>query len=78
MSTHDQAKRTAEADAVVRFINQRMNAGGEVMGVLNLRDYFAAKAMQSMLLTIKRDQDVEIIHIASYRMADQMLKARQE
>jgi len=75
MSTHEQAKRTAEADAFVRFINQ---TGGAVMGVLNLRDYFAAKAMQSMLLTIKRDQDVEIIHIASYRMADQMLKARKE
>ena len=43
---------------------------------MTLRDYFAAKAMQSMLLTLKREQDVEIISIAAYRMADDMLKAR--
>ena len=41
-----------------------------------MRDYFAAMAMQSMLLTVKREQDVEIINIAAYRMADTMLKAR--
>ena len=44
---------------------------------MTLRDYFAAKAMQSMLLTVKREQDVEIISIAAYRMADDMLKARE-
>jgi hypothetical protein len=44
---------------------------------LTMRDYFAAKAMQSMLLTVKREQDVEIISIAAYRMADDMLKARE-
>jgi hypothetical protein len=43
---------------------------------LTMRDYFAAMAMQSMLLTVKREQDVEIINIAAYRMADTMLKAR--
>ena len=43
---------------------------------MTLRDYFAAKAMQSMLLTVKREQDVDIISKAAYRMADDMLKAR--
>ena len=44
---------------------------------MTLRDYFAAKAMQSMLLTVKREQDVDIISVAAYRMADDMLKARE-
>jgi hypothetical protein len=43
---------------------------------LTMRDYFAAMAMQSMLLTVKREQDVESINIAAYRIADAMLKAR--
>ena len=43
---------------------------------MTLRDYFAAKAMQSMLLTVKHEQDVDIISKAAYRMADDMLKAR--
>ena len=43
---------------------------------MTLRDYFAAKAMQSMCLTVKREQDVEIIPEAAYKMADAMLKAR--
>lgn len=45
---------------------------------MTLRDYFAAKAMQSMCLTVKREQDVEIIPEAAYRMADAMLKARKQ
>ena len=45
---------------------------------MTLRDYFAAKAMQSMCLTVKREQDVEIIPEAAYKMADAMLKARQQ
>ena len=45
---------------------------------MTLRDYFAAKAMQSMCLTVKREQDVEIIPEAAYKMADAMLKAREQ
>lgn len=45
---------------------------------MTLRDYFAAKAMQSMCLTVKREQDVEIIPEAAYRMADAMLEARKQ
>jgi hypothetical protein len=44
---------------------------------MTLRDYFAAKAMQSMCLAVRREQDVEIIPEAAYRMADAMLKARE-
>ena len=76
MSTHEQAKRTAEADAVVRFINQRVNAGGEVMGMLNLRDYFAAKAMPALI-----NEQVEVVSTLArlaYEIADAMLKVRQE
>ena len=76
MSTHEQAKRTAEADAVVRFINQRVNAGGEVMGMLNLRDYFAAKAMQGLLN--EQAEVVSTLAQLAYEIADAMLKARQE
>ena len=43
---------------------------------MTLRDYFAAKAMQSMCLTVKREQDVEIIPEAAYKMADAMLKEK--
>ena len=77
MTTHEQqAKRTAEADACVRFIIQRENAGGQVMGMLNLRDYFAAKAMQGLI-----NQQVEVIPTLAqmaYEIADAMLKAREE
>jgi hypothetical protein len=43
---------------------------------MSLRDYFAAKAMQSMILTVKREQDVNIISKAAYQLADDMIKAR--
>ena len=45
---------------------------------MTLRDYFAAKAMQAMCLTVRREHDVEIIPVAAYQMADAMLKARNE
>lgn len=64
-----------------------MDTGGPAFPVMDmevtkegmtLRDYFAAKAMQSMCLTVKREQDVEIIPEAAYKMADAMLKAREQ
>lgn len=51
--------------------------GSNVCEGMTLRDYFAAKAMQSMCLAVRREQDVEIIPEAAYRMADAMLKARE-
>ena len=46
-------------------------------GGMTLRDYFAAKAMQSYLLDKDRDSfTVEQWAQASYEMADAMLKAR--
>lgn len=50
---------------------------------MSLRDYFAAKAMQSLshvLLSTTKYYDVNSEHIAkhSYFMADAMLKARED
>lgn len=44
-----------------------------------LRDYFAAKAMQSLLLQVAKvgaDAEVDNIAPASYQMADAMIEAR--
>jgi len=58
------------------FPNEGFNGWGEPFQGMTLRDYFAAKAMQGMMV------DTEIpncTHIAkeSYRMADAMMKARE-
>lgn len=46
---------------------------------MTLRDYFAAKAMQSYLLDKDRDSfTFEQWAIAAYEMADAMLKARRQ
>lgn len=48
---------------------------------MSLRDYFAAKAMQSEIIgnegLSNRDGFIEAVARISYRMADAMLKARQ-
>jgi hypothetical protein len=51
--------------------------GGE--GGMDLRDYFAAKAMQGMFDYWHENPSLEFEHIAScsYGMADAMMKARQ-
>ena len=52
-------------------------ARAEAVGGMTLRDYFAAKAMQSYLLDKDRDSfTFEQWAQASYEMADAMLKAR--
>ena len=43
---------------------------------MTLRDYFAAKAMQSIPLALD-DNEQQLIANASYRMADAMLRARE-
>jgi hypothetical protein len=48
---------------------------------MTLRDYFAAKAMQNFLSTVGWNSDqkwFDEIAVGAYRMADAMLKARQE
>ncbi len=49
---------------------------------MTLRDYFAAKAMQSFLSHFVEQgwdaDDLELVAETSYRMADAMLKAREE
>lgn len=49
--------------------------GGDGM---SLRDYFAAKAMQGLMSTIKRTEsfDYDAVAKISYDQADAMLKAR--
>ena len=46
---------------------------------MSLRDYFAAKAMQGMLAACTgwSDADQDRLASTSYRMADEMLKARE-
>ena len=52
-------------------------ARAEAVGGMTLRDYFAAKAMQSYLVDKDRDSfTFEQWAQASYEMADAMLKAR--
>ena len=45
---------------------------------MTLRDYFAAKAMQSLLIMVKTSDHVDLIGKGAYQMADAMLKARGE
>jgi hypothetical protein len=48
---------------------------------MTLRDYFAAKAMQNFLSTVGWNSDqkwFDEISVGAYRMADAMLKAREE
>ncbi len=42
---------------------------------MELRDYFAAQAMQGMMVEVQ-DPDCNYIAEVSYRMADAMMKAR--
>jgi hypothetical protein len=63
------------------FAEKKRKQGGDVMGTLTLRDYFAAKAMQGMLASadswINKDE-VEDFATICYALADGMLKARDE
>lgn len=46
---------------------------------MTLRDYFAAKAMQAMLTTVVLSGKIpETIYVASYKIADGMLKTREQ
>ena len=45
---------------------------------MDLRDYFAAKAMQAMMSDPNLDMGCNTVATLSYRMADAMMKARTE
>jgi len=45
---------------------------------MDLRDYFAAKAMQGMMADHTRDNYVEEIAEHAYKIADAMVKVRKE
>jgi hypothetical protein len=47
-------------------------------GGLTLRDYFAAKAMQGFLATVKVGCPDDLIALDAYALADAMLKAREQ
>lgn len=49
---------------------------GEIEGGMTLRDYFAAKALQGMMVDVQIPNYVYIAETA-YEMADAMLKARE-
>jgi hypothetical protein len=56
--------------------------GGQLLETIDLRDYFAAKAMQSYLsawIMTKQHPETDLILAKhAYAMADAMLKAREE
>lgn len=51
-------------------------SAGWGMGGMTLRDYFAAKALNGLIASMKQGQPIEIVAAAAYEMADAMLKAR--
>lgn len=52
-----------------------MEGSEEFLG-MDLRDYFAAKAMQSIIIYEEGEFNLRLIAEESYRMADCMIKAR--
>ena len=48
---------------------------GEVLRGMTLRDYFAAKAMQALLM---RGITFQTTPVQAYQMADQMIKEREQ
>lgn len=47
-------------------------------GGMTLRDYFAAKAMQSLYSSRTRDYSIGLVARKAYKVADEMLEARDE
>ena len=74
MMTFDEAQRLSA-------MAHKQKQGGDVMGTLTLRDYFAAKAMQGLIAQsagTALGSRVEIAAEYAYAAADAMLKARQQ
>ena len=63
---------------ILAFPNEGFNGWGEPFQGMTLRDYFAAKAMQSMNMREDYiDTPANVIALDSYELADAMLKARE-
>ena len=47
---------------------------------MDLRDYFAAKAMQGLLAGMQKGQEAQVLFVpaAAYKIADIMMEARDE
>jgi len=58
------------------FPNEGFNGWGEPFQGMTLRDYFAAKAMQGMMVDVYEPY-CDYIAKTAYEMADAMLKARE-
>ena len=43
---------------------------------MTMRDYFAAKAMQSLILAAVNGRDIDMLTVGAYQMADAMIKER--
>lgn len=61
-------------------VEKKRKQGGDVVGTLTLRDYFAAQAMQGMLAACTgwSENAQERLAKCSYKMADEMLKEREQ
>lgn len=64
-------KKQAEAQGIFQ------KTGGFVQGNMTLRDYFAAKAMQADMTQGIHEEDFLETACRAYKMADDMLKARE-
>lgn len=59
-------------------VEKKRKQGGDIMGTLTLRDYFAAKAMQTYMMSEVWNPDTYKVGARSaYRVADAMLKERE-
>ena len=56
-------------------IEKKRKEGGDVMGTMTLRDYFAAKAMQGLLAS-DVNAPLKTFATKAYEMADAMMEAR--
>ncbi len=58
-------------------VEKKRKEGGDVMGTMTLRDYFAAKAMQGLLAS-EVNAPLKTFAKQAYAVADAMLEARNE
>jgi hypothetical protein len=65
------------ADPFIAMNPQTVEEAKRLQGGMTLRDYFAAKAMQSYV-SHNKAYDFEDIAAVSFRVADAMLKAREQ
>jgi hypothetical protein len=54
---------------------KKRKEGGDIIGTMTLRDYFAAKAVQGLLAS-EVNAPLKVFAIRAYAMADAMLEAR--